>query len=232
MKKVTSSILATLAVSTFSFGGGDIAPAEPVVETLAVASAFKVYIGAELDIARVKLDSGGYNISGDFPNTNDDIKLNSLPNIKIGLDFMNDYRMDVSYRQYSSKTYVTDSFAPPTPTFFYDNDVKVSTTMINLYRNFYKADVFTLYAGGGIGMAKTKIATDDTVVNGAASKNNFAWQLEVGSDYNINESMVLNFGYRYADLGKTTVLLDSGTSGDFTADMTSNELFIGLRYLF
>ncbi len=33
MKKITSSIVAALAVSTFAVAGGDIAPVEPVVET-------------------------------------------------------------------------------------------------------------------------------------------------------------------------------------------------------
>jgi outer membrane immunogenic protein len=38
MKKITSSIVATLAVSTFLVAGGDIAPVEPVVETPVVSA--------------------------------------------------------------------------------------------------------------------------------------------------------------------------------------------------
>ncbi len=60
MKKIFSSIIASIAVSTFVVAGGDIAPVEPVVETPAIVSnPLQYYIGA--GYSNMNVDSTGDN---------------------------------------------------------------------------------------------------------------------------------------------------------------------------
>lgn len=55
MKKITSSIVAAMAVGTFAFAGGDIAPVEPVVETPAVVeSTGNFYVGAAYSYGKIE----------------------------------------------------------------------------------------------------------------------------------------------------------------------------------
>ena len=65
MKKITSSIVAALAISTFAFAGGDIAPVEPAVEVPEVAPVSEggFYIGGAVSMFDVSGDYYWYNLN-------------------------------------------------------------------------------------------------------------------------------------------------------------------------
>lgn len=104
--------------------------------------------------------------------------------------------------------------------------------MLNGWWDFARRGKWTGYLGGGIGAARLEISTDDTVVSGSDSENNFAFQPGVGATYDMGNDSAMEIGYRYVDLGETTVKLDAGASGKFKADITSNDLYVAWRTSF
>jgi len=198
-------------------------------------STARFYLGAEIGQSHTSMDSGGFNTLGPHRNTNDDKDRNNMYAIKAGVD-MGRLRFDLGYREYERGKYTTDSFAPPVPTFFYDSKIKSKAWMLSAYYDFIEYNKFAFYGGLGIGQARTHVSTNDTVVQGSGSDTNFAWQAELGVAYPLTNAFQISGGYRYADLGRTKVnlrdIVGGAPAGDFTADLKSNELFLGLRYKF
>jgi len=223
----TVHVLATSAV--FAFAGS--AHAQDLLKW----SEARFYAGAEIGRSEVKMDSGGFNTLGPFPNTRDDKDHSSFILIKGGVDFGN-LRFDLSFRDYTQSKFKTASFAPPTPTFFYKSEVDNKAFMASAYYDIFEYEKFVLYGGAGAGIARSKVSANDTVVKGSESDNNFAWQLELGVEYPVTKELHIGGGIRHVDLGKTKIGLRSfpapAPAGDFTADQKANELFVGFRYTF
>ena len=196
--------------------------------------AARFYLGAEVGQSWTHMDSGGYNTAGAFPNTNDDRDRNNLYALKAGVDFGR-LRFDLGYRDYARGKYTTDSFAPPVPTFWYDSKIKSKAWMLSAYYDFIEYNKFVFFGGLGLGQARTHVSTNDTVVQGSGTDTKFSWQAELGVAYPLTPALQINGGYRYVDLGRAKINLVNGVgaaSGDFSADLKSNEIFLGLRYKF
>jgi len=193
------------------------------------------YLAVEIGQHDSKMRSGGFNTAGAFENTNNDEANGKLFSIKAGVE-INKWKFDIGYRQYESQDYTTDGFRPPTPIFFYDSKLKAKAVMVTAYYDFYEYNKLDFYGGAGIGESRVEISTTDGVVEGSGSETNFFWQVELGVEDPITNSLVLNVGLRYVDLGKTEINLHrlggGAQAGNFTADLTSEELFFGLRYIF
>ncbi len=198
-------------------------------------STARFYLGAEIGQSYTSMDSGGFNTLGPHLNTNDDKNHNTMYAIKAGVD-MGRLRFDLGYREYDRDKYTTDSFQPPVPTFFYASKIKTKAWMLSAYYDFIEYNKFAFYGGLGIGQARTHVSTNDTVVQGSGSDTNFSWQGELGVAYPLTNALHINGGYRYVDLGKTKINLSAigggAPAGDFSADLKSNEFFLGLRYKF
>lgn len=193
------------------------------------------YLGVSGGVSSSLFDSGGFNTTGGFNNTNHDRDDGAyFGTLMAGMDF-GQWRFDVAYSRYESQNYVTDSFAPPTPTFFYSTNLKTQTGMLSAYYDLYTYRQCTLYVGAGIGMAHTSMYTTDFVVRGSGSNTEFAWQAEAGVEYPLTDSLLLNVGLRYVDLGKHNIsLTDFGIipAGNYSGDLSSLDMFLGLRYVF
>ncbi|MCU7960397.1 MAG: porin family protein [gamma proteobacterium symbiont of Bathyaustriella thionipta] len=200
----------------------------------------KIYLGAEIGMNESRIESGGFNTIGAFKNTRNDKDTGGLYSVKMGVDFLERWRVDIGYRQSQDQEYTTGSFKLQNPAFFYASDIESKALMLTAYYDFFKFEKMSFYGGAGIGISKTKASTNDTVVRGSDSETNFAWQAELGADYPFNDSFMINAGIRYVDLGETKVDLktevdlkgDETAEGDFTADLTSKEVFLGLQYMF
>ncbi len=194
-----------------------------------------VYFGAELGFQKTDLDSGGYNTAGMFKNTNDDDDSGAMIGIKVGLDYSNTWRLDLAFRQYHKQEFTTNSCCPGgvggSP-YFYESEVKTQVLMTSVYYDFLTIKKLALYGGAGIGIAHTKLSTTDGVVDGSGSETNMAWQVELGAEYPVTDSFMLSLGLRYVDLGETEIDLNGGAFGDFSANLTSQEAFLGLRFIF
>jgi opacity protein-like surface antigen len=106
--------------------------------------------------------------------------------------------------------------------------------MFNLYYD-HKLNIGTIYAGGGIGASfnETDVlqGTDSNFAEN--STTDLAWSLGAGMSKRV-DNFVLDFGYRYVDLGQA----DSGSSEFFPFDekfegeLETHELTFGIRYIF
>lgn len=120
------------------------------------------------------------------------------------------------------------------------------TVMVNGYYDLKTQTPLTPYIGGGLGYAKLKtsatgqienINVGGSVVNmpfsGSEDRGNFAWNLQAGFSYQINDCLAAEVGYRYTHLGYTKASSISA-SGTTTAKykVATHEVGIGLRYHF
>jgi opacity protein-like surface antigen len=116
------------------------------------------------------------------------------------------------------------------------------TVMVNGYYDFGNFRGFVPYVGAGVGVAMHDM--DYVHVDHPASPNpqhgdtkvDVAWSLMAGVGYQISSNAVLDFGYRYIDMGSA-----QSNQGDTVQalnpklvvdDMTAHEVKIGLRYHF
>jgi len=116
--------------------------------------------------------------------------------------------------------------------------VKTTTVMFNAYYDLGRWGNATPYVGAGVGFAHNTV--DDVSFSALFNRIEgdekwaLAWSLMAGVGYQLSERAVLDFGYRYIDMGKAT----SGTrdSAGFTNpavrfdDLVAHEFKIGLRF--
>lgn len=194
----------------------------------------KFYLEFEVGRSHINFDSGGYNTVGPHPNTGDDRAVAIVSGIHFGREFFRVLRADIGVNFRKDLDFTTNSFEPPTPTYFYKTDVDTYTGMFSLYLEPFHYKNWTPYVGAGVGCARISIKTDDTVVRGKDSETNFAWQAEGGIQYALTEHFSLRLGYRYIDMGSIDIHLKYGGSnaGNFKADLAAHEIVLGLGLRF
>lgn len=117
------------------------------------------------------------------------------------------------------------------------------TAMANVYYDLGRFGNFVPYVGAGLGaayhMMEEVYFTDNPSLTNRIHGNRdlaFAWSLMAGVGYQLGERAVLDFGYRYIDLGKaTSERVDSAGFVNprvYVRDMDAHEFKIGLRYHF
>ena len=111
----------------------------------------------------------------------------------------------------------------------------------------------TPYLGAGIGGARINIIgfrddgfsyspsgvlTNSTTYAADASKFNFAWALHAGLTYKVTQSMSIDLGYRYLDMGSGTTGATRAFDGSFVNGgpftfnhITSHDLKLGVRWM-
>lgn len=93
----------------------------------------------------------------------------------------------------------------------------------------------SIYAGGGIGLARAEFQTTDNISEGSDKINRFSWQAGAGVGYQLNQWATLNLGYRYWDLGKIDAKVlfgDNTLTGRQEVDLTSQEFVTNVRIAF
>lgn len=121
--------------------------------------------------------------------------------------------------------------------------VSTTTLMFNGYYDLGRWHNFVPYVGAGVGLAHNQMDEVSFTGNPAlvnriegADRWSLAWSLMAGIGWQVTERAVLDFGYRYIDMGKA----ESGTidSAGFTNpkvridDLAAHEFKVGLRYSF
>ncbi len=116
-------------------------------------------------------------------------------------------------------------------------DINSSSLMINGYYNFINNTDLTPYIMTGVGIAHNQ-AGKYTMTFGSSeeflpkhAKNNFAFQFGGGVGFKVIESISLDLGYKYVNLGKIstkrTEVLAAHKGG-----LTAHEVSVGLIYNF
>jgi len=136
--------------------------------------------------------------------------------------------------------------------------LRYSTYFVNGYYGYNATDKIKPYIGAGIGASNVKSNLSwlqevdaDTMyfVKESQSNMDFAYHFDVGVAYSITDSVTLDLGYRYSNLGTFEVTaknmasnayitqafgLDEiiGGISEMKADLTSHEVMLGVRYTF
>jgi opacity protein-like surface antigen len=107
------------------------------------------------------------------------------------------------------------------------HDVTAHSLMANAFFDFQTDTVFTPYAGGGVGMGYIQDSVSAASVK--VDSWNFAWNVGGGLAWNFSETLALDLGYRYMDLGKVDGPLDH--NGRHNLSLTAHEFSVGLRFM-
>lgn len=199
----------------------------------------KPYVSGTVTGSFIEADSGGFNTVGLFNNTgSDDSDVYGLGGaLGIAADFDAwRARLEVEGMWRDDQVSVTNSFMPPTPTFFYQVQADSNWSVLgNMWLDVPVAEFFSIYGGGGLGGAGGQLTVNDTVVGGTGHDEGFAWQAGAGMIVELTDTVELDLGYRFVDMGETAINLQSigiGTpAGNYTLERESHEILATLRVL-
>jgi opacity protein-like surface antigen len=142
---------------------------------------------------------------------------------------------------------ITNPAVPPGPPGPVDDplhtSVKSTTLMANVYKDFGNFGGFMPYVGFGVGAAHNKMSETYFTQNvflvnriEGASKVSFAWSLMAGIGWQVSDRAILDFGYRYIDMGSArSGRVDSAGFVNPAVridNIAAHEFKIGLRYHF
>lgn len=171
----------------------------------------------------------------------------------VGYQFNNWFRADVTGEYFLPASYqAIQSYGPtfcaaPGGRCFDGYTAKISEA-VGLANGYFDIGTWwgvTPYIGGGVGLADVFINglhdtdLDDITAFGTASDSSswhFAWALMAGVSYSITPNLILDFGYRYLNLG-TVASNPIICNGSCTFEvqhyrLASQDIRVGLRYVF
>ncbi len=101
------------------------------------------------------------------------------------------------------------------------DEVQLQRLMANAYLDLQISRYATPYIGGGAGIAFHDMKTAEK----SYSESAFAWNAGVGVGFHISKGVTLEGGYRYVDMGKSTV-------EEKDLHFTAHETYAGIRFGF
>lgn len=125
----------------------------------------------------------------------------------------------------------------------YKTKLNAQTLFANFYLDWHNDTPITPYIGGGVGMAflrtEHSVDIDYTDISDTHKKThtNFAWNVGVGTAYQVHENVALDLNYRYTALGK----IDMKTKDEFDGiqlserqkgNIGSHDIVMGVRFGF
>ena len=193
-----------------------------------------VYTSLNLAGSFNHLSSGGYNTSGGFNNSGSDIEDTFDIGGAIGVSVPRNWgtmRLECEAMGRDIFNSVTDSFAPPTPTFFYDVAVENRwTALANVWFDVPWRNCTNVYIGGGLGTGGGTLSIDDGVVQGYGGFTEGVWQFGFGVTRQRNKRLTFDLGYRFVDFGTAEIGILNGTGGNYTLETTSHQITLGVRF--
>lgn len=198
-----------------------------------------------------------------FKAGNDDFKgrigNSALYGFGLGYRFNDMFRADLSYHQRDNFKYekifsgVVDNTTGIPYSYDRTHNMKSKTLTLNGYVDLARVLCLTHsfvspYVGAGLGVSWNTLRDAVTVRSNALNafaaetfapinsktKTSFTWNVTLGSTFKVSRNFDIDFGYRFADLGK----FESGTrAADFVGDLTpmktshtyTHEIYLGLR---
>jgi opacity protein-like surface antigen len=198
----------------------------------------RFYITGIIGASFGTLQSGGTNTEGGFLNTGraTDGLLTAGGAAGLAFDRANGMmRLEVEGRGRDALSGMTNSFEPPTPSYFYTARATDGwSVMANAWRDWHVTERLGFYGGGGIGAGGYRLTVDDSVVSGYGHVGGFAWQAGTGTTYRITERATIDLGYRFFDTVSDSLPLTVNGSGGFPAgsyvsNFYASELLLSLR---
>jgi opacity protein-like surface antigen len=140
----------------------------------------------------------------------------------VGYDFGNNLRLEgeISYRENEIRTGGG-----------VDPQAGTSSIMLNgFYGGIPFLKSFEVYFGGGLGVATAQLQTFSLSQSIDVNETVFAYQLEVGIDWNYNPKATFSLGYRFFDTADPEFVLPAGQR--VRMDLENHEFILKMRYLF
>jgi len=182
---------------------------------------FSITFGADGPYVSVNL---GVNILSESDLMSSTAQLEYDPGFAVGLALGQDYgniRVEAEIG-YLKNDYDEINFAGSSTNS--DGDVETWIFMLNGFYDFENSSPFTPYAGGGIGFAQVDI--NDFSVGSITIGNDddtvFAYQLGVGSVYEISEFISLDLNYKY-------IVTDDPEFEGFESEYKTHKICAGIR---
>ena len=198
----------------------------------------RFYITGIIGASFGALQSGGINTVENFPNTGRATDSLLTAGGAVGMAFDRDnglLRLEVEGRGRDALQGSTNSFEPPTPSYFYS--VRAAdgwSVMTNAWRDWYLTERLGFYGGGGIGAGGYRLTVNDTVVSGYGHVGSFAWQAGTGTTYRITDRTTIDLGYRFFDtvsdsLPLTAIGSGGAPAGSYVSNFYASELLLSVR---
>ena len=122
------------------------------------------------------------------------------------------------------------------------NELRTQSLMFNAYYDFKNTSKFTPYVSAGAGVTRVKNTqtlnpqlSEETNLGLSDTSNSFTWSAGAGVAYKVTENVALDLAYRYVDAGeiefKNSVAQEDAKLKS-TADLTSHDYSLGIRYNF
>jgi opacity protein-like surface antigen len=238
----------------------DLLPPPPQVEAPPVYGGWYLRgdVGAGIDQLSEQSSTFANTVPFGFENNGSGVGVQGLVDLGVGYQFNNWFRADVTgeYRTptnyWGMESYNSTGFSSPDcPVVCYDRysaDVSSAVVLANGYFDIGTWFGVTPYVGAGVGMAYNMFnnladAGIETGGYGTAPNRGFgslAWALMAGISYSITPNLMLDFSYRYIDLGNVVsspINCGVGGCGSNGAEsesfrLNSNDIRVGLRYMF
>lgn len=110
-----------------------------------------------------------------------------------------------------------------------DGDLTADSLLINVFAVYHDTSRWAPYFGVGAGAARIK--ADELQVSGhplsSDSATVFAYQLGIGCEYRLTDSLSLDLGYRY--FGSSRPEFSEENGGSFKMDYASHSLVLGVK---
>ena len=201
-------------------------------------SARRCYITGIIGASFGTLQSGGTNTEGNFPNTGGANDSLLTAGGAVGMAFDRSaglLRLEVEGRGRDALSGLTNSFEPPSPTYFYSARAADGwSVMTNVWRDWYLTERLGFYGGGGIGAGGYRLTVNDSVVSGYGHVGGFAWQAGTGTTFQLTQRTTLDLGYRFFDtVSDSLPLTVNGTggvpAGSYVSNFYASELLLSVR---
>jgi len=252
MAALSATILSTALAATIA-SAADLDLPAPVIEHNSAVAVGGFYLRGDIGYSIWKdpeiTDTVGGGVSENF---GEDSGNSLLAGVGVGYKFNKYLRSDVTFDIRKAKN--TRSFAPcgtcllaGLPGFTTSNfSSSTYTVLANAYVDLFEYRRFTPYIGGGIGAAyidRSRListgnpppqAPTDTFAGDDGFR--FAWAINAGTSYAVNDNLSLDLSYRYLNIsdGRIADITFGGTDfGDVNDDgLDGHEFRFGFRYTF
>ncbi|MCQ2914111.1 MAG: OmpA family protein [Alphaproteobacteria bacterium] len=105
--------------------------------------------------------------------------------------------------------------------------LKTQSFMLNEYYDFDNDSKITPYVGGGVGLARINLNSNDNFLK--STQNKFAWQLGAGLMYKLTNDLSLDAGYRYQNYNDAKKSIGDN---DLKTRIRIHDVYLGLTYNF
>ncbi|HJD54019.1 MAG TPA: porin family protein [Rickettsia endosymbiont of Proechinophthirus fluctus] len=196
----------------------------------------------------LKLNAGGVIFNKTKPK-GADFKLNNIKSntgftgeIGAGYYIMDNLRTDLTIGTVASSHLKKSKTYPDGNSFSVKNKPTIVSVLLNGYVDFVDLSMFKVFAGAGVGAAfvKEKINSKDIkggvtdIFNGTTkNKTNFAYQLSLGTSFEVAQGVKAELVYSWRDYGKTkntTKTIDGDKVKFGGTHYKGHNLMVGLRF--